>query len=644
MQAQDNRANKCITPASLLTRPHQTFVRKFASLLYAGNHCYMHTSNDGVSSQEDYILETIRLKDVILDSPTPLPKSRHINMVEQVGNTSDHDTKMPDPVANEPEHTANKAHLRALLDDLAKDSDYNNPPRILRCDLLVIFLYLDDCPAPQTRFMEMEDEVGDSDSNSDSGRNTKSKNDTVVRLGPGRPTGRGRPPRKRIPGGCGLRIMEEESDDHNQVVSHALYDERSKAKREERSNERNERVDEGELKSKKRGEGIELDNTNSSTSWTDWFEIITRIAAVFPYYMRTMKPRGRPYVDVSRNPGHWTELWVEAFIHYETPFQRRVTFPSPDTRRSSNGACIQYRVNEDDAAFYLRSRGHLPALAPFPRSHPFNELPLELRVEIWKSLLTYPDSGVQVQYGRKPNSTCRMYTISRELHTKVSLGRYVEDKDDFRAGDYLTTNLTRYDQIIPDEKRSRMTTENLYKTFAPKTIHPMLRAEAKQVFLQENLFVFTSFDDAQVFLAEGAAEEVNIKRNSLRRVALVLTYDRDEHYEGLRSVYELLLQCVRLREVQLHFRSWCRRRREGDHPKKIFRKTFATLARHPQLTVVRCTGDNRGYSEHAAAALCVEEALVKQGSNCRTYRDEHLLPRKSNENIGEGKSEDMVEN
>ena len=58
---------------------------------------------------------------------------------------------MPGQAANQPDHAANKAHLRMLVDNLAKDSDYNNAPRILRRDSLMIFLYLDEQPAPQRR-------------------------------------------------------------------------------------------------------------------------------------------------------------------------------------------------------------------------------------------------------------------------------------------------------------------------------------------------------------------------------------------------------------------------------------------------------------------------------------------------------------
>lgn len=507
---------------------------------------------------------------------------------------SDHNINMPD-------YDTNKACLRKLIDRLARDSDYNNAPRILRRDLLVIFLYLDERPLPQRKFKEMEDE--------ESELSDVEKIDTKG---------------------------QEKGD---QRTEH-LGGERSVAGSKAGSKEEDEGEGQREYGNVRLYETDGADRTHRNTSWTDWYELITRIAATFPYYMGTFKPLRHPDASSDHQSG-WLEPWTDAFSSYEAPFQRHVTLERRQSqlhpglghrqsmaisRRMRRSAHVIYRVNKNDAARYLRGRGHLPSLSPdtsLTPSKSFCDLPVELRVHIWKLLLTYPDSGVQYEY-YDDNEKHRMYTISRDLHSQVSLGRFlgVRWKLDHLKGD---------DQIVPGVKRSKHHTQSLYKVFAPKTINKTLRKDAEQVFLENNLFVFTSLDDLHAFLHDGLLNRVRpgvqpppsgglsdamkAKRQFLRRIALACK-PGSVFYEGADVVYESLTECSGLREIHFYCSSMNHRPRKG-----VKREPFKILARHPKLLAIYCSGNEANKSPQQKAASYISQILYQEGSKCKTYCD-----------------------
>lgn len=320
------------------------------------------------------------------------------------------------------DHTANKASLRTLIDRLAEDSDYKTPPKILRRDLLVIFLYLDDRLPVKKRRKELE-------------ISEKKQN--------------------------GERIYDETSESESE----------EEEEDDEDDDEGDDESDDGSEEGSGTYESDEEDDSAESklyTSWTDWFELIAKITMKFPYYLGTMKSlcgsrshnESRP--DDSRRH-KWLKQWVDAFVHYEAPFQRRVY---------SNGLSIEYRVNMNDAVQYLRESSHLPS----PIKQRTNAsgatlltLPPEVRAMIWKLVVTYPNSGVLFQADDNKWPPPHMYTISRDLNSKGSIECFLEETLDnhYLADCYFT----EHDQIVSDVSRSRMITNSMRKVFAPMTIN-----------------------------------------------------------------------------------------------------------------------------------------------------------------------------
>lgn len=227
-------------------------------------------------------------------------------------------------------------------------------------------------------------------------------------------------------------------------------------------------VDDGMEQSKDGGE-VALDC--GVTGWTCWFELICRIATMFPCYKQWIHkvPRSEMLEIITSDDithfGYQRAIlvalrpWANAFTHHGAPFKRRA---------NKLATRIDYCVNKKAAVIYLRQYGHLPALIADAAEDVTGQsrliaLPPELRIEIWELVLTLPTRGVlyQAEIWRNvpdrlvPREMCNpkspMYTIGDAQLEETDNERFFDSFWDVYEEDGDVDSMDRY--VFPSSPR-----------------------------------------------------------------------------------------------------------------------------------------------------------------------------------------------